>query len=61
MANVPAAWPDSSSCRRQRKILLIAAERFTSGWEILLPYPRLYAAWLVWTTTVKELSKAKGL
>jgi hypothetical protein len=37
------------------------ADRFTSGGWVLLAYPRLYAAWLLWAATVKELSQAKGL
>ena len=33
------------------------AERFTSGWWALLAYPRLYAAWLLWTLSVRELRR----
>ncbi len=36
--------------------LEITAERFTSGWWVLLAYPRLYAAWLLWAASVRELS-----
>jgi hypothetical protein len=31
------------------------AERFTAGWWALLAYPRLYAAWLLWGLSVREL------
>ena len=36
------------------------AERFTSGWPILLAYPRLYATWLLWGACVKDLLRTKG-
>jgi hypothetical protein len=35
--------------------LEITAERFTSGWSALLAYPRLYAAWLLWAASLREL------
>lgn len=35
------------------------AERFTSGWSSLLAYPRLYAAWLLWMASIRELRNAK--
>lgn len=35
--------------------LEFTAERFTSGWLVLLAYPRLYAAWLLWAACIKEL------
>ena len=35
--------------------LEITAERFTSGWWILLAYPRLYAAWLLWAASVRAI------
>jgi hypothetical protein len=35
--------------------LEITAERFTSGWPVLLAYPRLYAAWLLWALCIKDL------
>jgi hypothetical protein len=35
--------------------LEITAERFTSGWWVLLAYPRLYAAWLLWAASVREM------
>jgi hypothetical protein len=31
------------------------AERFTTGWWTLLAYPRLYAAWLLWAASVREM------
>jgi hypothetical protein len=31
------------------------AERFNTGWPILLAYPRLYAAWALWALSVREL------
>ena len=31
------------------------AERFTAGWWALLAYPRLYAAWLLWGASIREL------
>jgi hypothetical protein len=31
------------------------AERFTAGWWALLAYPRLYAGWLLWGLSVREL------
>jgi hypothetical protein len=30
------------------------AERFTAGWWSLLAYPRLYAAWLLWWSSLRE-------
>jgi len=33
------------------------AERFTAGWWALLAYPRLYAAWLLWGLSVRELRR----
>ena len=33
------------------------AERFTTGWWSLLAYPRLYAAWLLWGASVRELKR----
>jgi len=35
--------------------LEITAERFTGGWSVLLAYPRLYAAWLLWAASIREL------
>lgn len=35
--------------------LEITAERFTAGWSVLLAYPRLYAAWLLWAVSVREM------
>jgi hypothetical protein len=32
------------------------AERFTAGWWSLLAYPRLYAAWLLWAHSIRQLS-----
>ena len=31
------------------------AERYTAGWWALLAYPRLYAAWLLWAASIREL------
>ena len=33
------------------------AERFTVGWWSLLAYPRLYAAWLLWALSIRELKR----
>ncbi len=35
--------------------LEITAEKFTTGWWVLLAYPRLYAAWLLWAASVREM------
>ncbi len=35
--------------------LEITAERFTAGWSVLLAYPRLYAAWLLWAVCLRQL------
>lgn len=35
--------------------LEITAERFTAGWSVLLAYPRLYAAWLLWAASIREM------
>jgi hypothetical protein len=35
--------------------LEFTAERFTAGWWVLLAYPRLYAAWLLWAAAVREI------
>ncbi len=35
--------------------LEITAERFTAGWSVLFAYPRLYAAWLLWVASVREM------
>jgi hypothetical protein len=35
--------------------LEFTSERFTSGWWVLLGYPRLYAAWLLWAAAVREI------
>ena len=32
-------------------------ERFTTGWWALLAYPRLYAAWLLWLFSIRELRR----
>ena len=40
--------------------LEVTAERFTSGWQVLLAYPRLYASWALWAVCVKELLRTKG-
>ena len=34
--------------------LEITAEKFTTGWWVLIAYPRLYAAWLLWAASVRE-------
>jgi hypothetical protein len=31
------------------------AERFAAGWWALLAYPRLYAAWMLWAASIREL------
>lgn len=36
------------------------AHRFTSGWWVLLAYPRLYAAWLLWAAAVVEMYRARS-
>lgn len=33
--------------------LEITAEKFTAGWWVLLAYPRLYAAWLLWAASLR--------
>ena len=35
--------------------LELTAEKFTAGWWAVLAYPRLYAAWLLWAASVREL------
>ena len=40
--------------------LEFTAERFTAGWAVLLAYPRLYAAWLLWAAAVRELLAAQS-
>lgn len=35
--------------------LEMTAERFTAGWWALLAYPRLYAAWILWAASLREL------
>jgi hypothetical protein len=35
--------------------LEMTAERFTAGWSVLLAYPRLYAAWLLWAASVRQM------
>jgi hypothetical protein len=35
--------------------LEITAEKFTTGWWALVAYPRLYAAWLLWAASVREM------
>lgn len=35
------------------------ADRMTAGWWVLLAYPRLYAAWLLWWAGVKDLLRSK--
>ena len=37
--------------------LEITAEKFTDGWWALLAYPRLYAAWLLWAASIRELRR----
>jgi hypothetical protein len=34
--------------------LEMTAERFTSGWAVLLAYPRLYAAWGLWAASLRR-------
>ena len=41
--------------------LEFTAERFTGGWSVLLAYPRLYAAWLLWAASMRVLlTRANG-
>lgn len=35
--------------------LEFTAERFTTGWSVVFAYPRLYAAWLLWAASVRQL------
>jgi hypothetical protein len=35
--------------------LEFTAERFTAGWSVFLAYPRLYAAWVLWAASVREM------
>ncbi len=37
--------------------LEFTAERFTSGWWSLLAYPRLYAGWLLWAASIREMTR----
>ncbi len=41
--------------------LEITAERFTAGWAVLLAYPRLYAAWLLWAASARELFSERAV
>jgi hypothetical protein len=34
--------------------LEMTAERFTSGWAVLVAYPRLYAAWGLWAASLRR-------
>ena len=34
--------------------LEMTAERFTTGWGVILAYPRLYGAWLVWAASLRR-------
>lgn len=40
--------------------LEFTAESFTTGWWVLLAYPRLYAAWLLWAASARELLQAEN-
>ncbi len=41
--------------------LELTTERFTEGWSVLLAYPRLYAAWLLWAASMRVLlTRANG-
>jgi hypothetical protein len=35
--------------------LVYTAEVFTDGWRVLLAYPRLYAAWLLWAVALNAM------
>jgi hypothetical protein len=35
--------------------LELTAERFTTGWSVVFAYPRLYAAWLLWAASLRQL------
>ena len=37
-----------------------SARRFTSGWSVLLAYPRLYAAWLLWGMAMSEMARGRA-
>ena len=41
--------------------LEITAERFTAGWSVFLAYPRLYAAWLLWAASVRDMVSERAL
>jgi hypothetical protein len=41
--------------------LEMTAERFTAGWSVLLAYPRLYAAWLLWAASVREMRAGRDV
>lgn len=41
--------------------LEITAERFTAGWLVLLAYPRLYAAWLLWAASAREIFSERAV
>jgi Glycosyltransferase family 87 len=36
------------------------AHRFTAGWSILAAYPRLYATWLLWALTAREMLTSRS-
>lgn len=38
-----------------------SAERYTTGWQALLAYPRLYAAWLLWAAAIREMRRDRPL
>jgi len=39
--------------------LELTAERFTTGWFVVFAYPRLYAAWLLWAVSLRQLVTLK--
>ena len=53
--------PDVDRNGGRRALLVVplewTAERFTVGWWALLAYPRLYAAWLLWLLSLRELRR----
>jgi glycosyl transferase family 87 len=40
--------------------LAYTAEVFTDGWRVVLAYPRLYAAWLLWAVSLAAMLAVRG-
>ena len=46
---------------RAARRYFLTAERFTAGWLVLLAYPRLYAAWLLWAASAREIFSERAV